>query len=151
MSANVYKKRDPNDHTTYIDRDKLIELKIIQKKMAMNRAIQADTERNLSMYRGQPFKHDNYAVLSDGQIIDISPYCQPLYLSYDGNNPALVQGAAMSISPKAIFGKEMDYDYRHYVNTGVRDSENSRWKYTRDRQGHLNEKMFDQETAFMDS
>lgn len=108
MSANVYKYRNPNDHATYTDRKKLIEYKRLQLQAAKNRAIQADTEMVLSIYRGQQFKHENYAVLSDGTIMDISKYCKPQYMSYDGNNPALVQGAAMSISPKAIFSREID-------------------------------------------
>jgi len=127
MSANVYKFRDPNDHTTYVSRQNLQDLCELRKHALRKAAIQADTEYNLALYRGNGFKHSNYIVLSDGRILDRSCYYKELYTDYDGNNPALVQGGMVGITQKALYKNKINSDYAKY----------STQEYVRSRQGNL--------------
>lgn len=107
---NVYFYRNPNDKTTFIDRN--VALKELQKRRekVWQYATMKDAEKKL--YDDYQYKKkDRYGVFGDGSIRDISKYKKELYTYYDGNNPFLNQGGPIMISTRAIYGKEIDQAY----------------------------------------
>lgn len=102
---NNYQRRNPNDKTTYVPYENRVNDLQKRREYVRNRAIHMDTERELfNDPRISGNERNTLAVFSkDGisEIRDISMYKKPLYLSYDTNNPALVQGSSIVTSMRS--------------------------------------------------
>lgn len=114
---NHYQRRNPNDKSTYVSYEDRMSRLQKKREHVRNMAIHMDTERELSDdWRISGKEKETLAVFSEGgvsEIRDISMYKKPLYLSYDTNNPALVQGSSVVTSmrctgslPPLIFPKK---------------------------------------------
>lgn len=107
MASNIYKYRDPNDKTTYIDRKNLLQDLQKRREKVYQYAIMKDAEKTL--YDDYQYKKkDRYGAFGDGSIKNIYPYRTELYTHYDGNNPALVQGGQVVISTRALYNNKLN-------------------------------------------
>lgn len=126
MNSNIYKRRDPNDKTTYVPReDQLI---LLNKRREFYRMVaqKEDLERLFNNFARIP-KKDRYAVGYDGNIKSIHQYKTDLYTHYDSNNPALVQGGPVMMgSSKILYKYEIDKQNKEAMTPGYIES------YTKD-------------------
>lgn len=110
-TQNVYKRRDPNDKVTYIDRKALNENLEKRRRMIWENALRDDM--NMWINR-DPFivRKDLYAAGQKGGIMELYPYKKPHYLDFNSNNPSLWQGGEMVMSMRNIYGKTLNDQYK---------------------------------------
>lgn len=113
MSGNFYHYRNPNDKTSYVDRNVLVDNVNKRREWYKKYSKQQDSELLLfnSMYL-VPQEKENLIVDIDGNFRDISRIRRPQYLSYDGNNRALWQGDNIVMSTSGLYRDIIDEQYK---------------------------------------